>query len=386
MNVQPSNSADDLLQGVEQGEEPLGMGSFASVFPGRWKGQDVAIKCLHPTMKGLDKQGKPLEPYRRFLEECETSKSLDSRYLVRVYGLAERISSSDTHRLVLERLQMTLRERCSRSPAFEAKQEVRIALDVCCGLEYLHRVGIVHRDLTTSNIMLYEESGCRAKITDFGMAHRLRDIALDAETLSVNPGASSYMAPETMEVTKPGRKTVYGKPADMFSMGISVLAMTIRREPPEVFFVARYGRTQDEDDLDKNHPLRNFILRSISEEPSERPTASEACIILKKLQRRAVIAEQTTGDRGKCCLVMRRSKRIVQQKRQVLRQAMSAAYSHQRSTSSTRLDMVLLGSNSADGILERCRRMFAVDGVVPNLASAPSVRCFELLLHNSGDI
>jgi serine/threonine protein kinase len=43
-----------------------------------------------------------------------------------------------------------------------------IALDICTGMDYLHRLNVIHRDLKPGNVVLDEF--LRAKITDFGLA------------------------------------------------------------------------------------------------------------------------------------------------------------------------------------------------------------------------
>jgi serine/threonine-protein kinase len=48
-------------------------------------------------------------------------------------------------------------------------EAVRIAAEVCGGLEHAHRWGIVHCDLKPANI-LFTSSGA-AKVADFGIAH-----------------------------------------------------------------------------------------------------------------------------------------------------------------------------------------------------------------------
>jgi hypothetical protein len=80
--------------------------------------------------------------------------------------------------------------------------------ELCAGLHYAHRAGIVHRDIKPANIMLDEEG--LIKILDFGIA-RLGASGMTQAGMVM--GTLNYMAPEQME----------GKPidarADMFSAG-----------------------------------------------------------------------------------------------------------------------------------------------------------------------
>ena len=46
-----------------------------------------------------------------------------------------------------------------------------VAADVCKGLQYLHSINIVHRDLKSKNVLLTAAPPqCQAKLCDFGMA------------------------------------------------------------------------------------------------------------------------------------------------------------------------------------------------------------------------
>lgn len=45
---------------------------------------------------------------------------------------------------------------------------VEIALDICTGMSYLHRLNVIHRDLKPGNVVL--DALQRAKITDFGLS------------------------------------------------------------------------------------------------------------------------------------------------------------------------------------------------------------------------
>ena len=50
---------------------------------------------------------------------------------------------------------------------------LRIALDVCCGMDYLEHKGFVHRDLAARNILL--SSKMVAKIGDFGLTKAIAE-------------------------------------------------------------------------------------------------------------------------------------------------------------------------------------------------------------------
>ena len=87
--------------------------------------------------------------------------------------------------------------------------KLSILLDACKGLRFLHSKDIIHRDLSSSNIMLFvTKQFVRAKITDFGKAKQIL-----FGNLTIVPGTPAFMPPEAFD---PSPK--YGKPLDVFSL------------------------------------------------------------------------------------------------------------------------------------------------------------------------
>lgn len=65
-----------------------------------------------------------------------------------------------------------------------------IIYQICCGIHYLHSIGVIHRDLKPSNIGV-NAARCEVKILDFGLARR-------KDVFSMSPYVTSryYRAPE----------------------------------------------------------------------------------------------------------------------------------------------------------------------------------------------
>nr|GEY56261.1 serine/threonine-protein kinase STY46-like [Tanacetum cinerariifolium] len=69
-------------------------------------------------------------------------------------------------------------------------QLVQFAIDVCRGMEYLHKSNIIHRDLKTANLLM--DSDNVVKVADFGVARfQNQEGVMTAET-----GTYRWMAPE----------------------------------------------------------------------------------------------------------------------------------------------------------------------------------------------
>uniref|UniRef100_UPI0035900D02 dual specificity testis-specific protein kinase 2-like isoform X2 n=2 Tax=Myxine glutinosa TaxID=7769 RepID=UPI0035900D02 len=100
-------------------------------------------------------------------------------------------------------------------------RRVKLALDLARGLKYLHSRGVFHRDLTSKNCLVREDShGLTAVIGDFGLAGRIPD-ADDTQMLSV-VGSPFWMAPEVL------RGEFYNQKVDVFSYGIILCEIIAR--------------------------------------------------------------------------------------------------------------------------------------------------------------
>ena len=282
-------SLDCLLLDVEVTERVLGAGSYGTVFLGTWCGSRVAIKRLHSVLL-LDERGQASHPFRRFLDEYSLLQKCSHPCIVQVYGM---ISPRDKERespgLVMELLQSTLRERYGAEPALTLFQEVAFMLDVAGGLEFLHNRDVIHRDLTTSNILLTSgnpvDGTVRAKISDAGTAALLDVSARDTQNMTICPGSQVYMAPECLEATD-SERIQYGRPADIYSLGVTMMAMINRREPPGIVSVLRHGRQGDISRIPLGHPLESMVKRCLLDSPGARPTAKELRVALTTVQGR----------------------------------------------------------------------------------------------------
>jgi hypothetical protein len=87
----------------------------------------------------------------------------------------------------------TVSELIARRPALPLSRKLQLMDDLCLGLEWAHRKGVVHRDIKPANLMV-NESGV-LKILDFGIARVGSSLVTRAGTVM---GTLNYMAPEQM--------------------------------------------------------------------------------------------------------------------------------------------------------------------------------------------
>ncbi|KAJ1286655.1 hypothetical protein BS78_03G368800 [Paspalum vaginatum] len=110
-------------------------------------------------------------------------------------------------------------------PALDWMQRVKIAVDAAKGLEYLHekvQPSIVHRDIRSSNVLLFEDF--KAKIADFNLSNQAPDMAARLHSTRVL-GTFGYHAPEYAMTGQLTQKS------DVYSFGVVLLELLTGRKP-----------------------------------------------------------------------------------------------------------------------------------------------------------
>jgi len=94
---------------------------------------------------------------------------------------------------------------------------LKVAKEIASGLDSIHQLGLVHKDVKLSNILLPRD-GSEATLSDLGMASALKgQTELAQEQALFVEGTPLYMAPEVMEGLEPDvRSDIYSYGAAMF--------------------------------------------------------------------------------------------------------------------------------------------------------------------------
>src|ERR1700751_1122564 len=111
---------------------------------------------------------------------------------------------------------------------FDEARAINVTSQVLNALAHAHRLGVVHRDVKPSNILV--GSGDRVKLTDFGIASRTGDPKLTAAGTAL--GSLYYMSPEQMKAEPiDARSDLYSVAATLYEM-----ITGIRPVPGESFY------------------------------------------------------------------------------------------------------------------------------------------------------
>lgn len=184
----------------------LGYGGFA---------KPVVLKTLLP-----EYESDPM--YIEMLaHEARTCAKLNHPNLIEVFDFSRH---GRTYLLAMEHvlgesLSQILRMSIMRKWPIPAWFALRVAWECCRGLEHAHEQGVIHCDLSPSNVMV-TFTGV-TKILDFGVAHS----CADGDKADRLKGKWSYMAPERLQSLSTDRRT------DVYALGVMLYLLFVGRLP-----------------------------------------------------------------------------------------------------------------------------------------------------------
>jgi serine/threonine protein kinase len=203
-NMDPFTFTKTSLSGRYEILNEIGRGGMATVYKAIQKNlqRTVALKVIHQNLIH-DK-----EFLERFHSEARLAASLNHPNIVAIYD--EGIENG-VHFIAMEYLDgEDLHQKVKTKGKLSIEQTVQIISSIAESLDHIHKKGLIHRDIKTSNIIITKTG--RAVLTDFGIARAISGSKL-SQTGSVL-GTPEYMSPEQAD-------GIGAEPrSDLYSLGV----------------------------------------------------------------------------------------------------------------------------------------------------------------------
>jgi serine/threonine-protein kinase len=247
----------------------LGQGSVGVVYQGRdpYINRDVSIKIARPSRNVV---GEKADKYReKFFLEAQSAGMLMHPNIIAVYDAG---MYRDFCYITMEYVDgPTLENHCKKDRLLPISRVVEIMFVACKALDYAHNMGIIHRDVKPSNIMLTQSGS--VKIADFSIAQIKSEQTVSKGII----GSPSYMSPEQV------KEEPVEERSDIFSLGTVLYELIAGQQafPGDNYFSIMYKITNED-------PVSIRVIR---------PEVAE---ILDKIVRKAMARD--SSDRYQTCM------------------------------------------------------------------------------------
>jgi len=216
--VRPSETAPKV-PGFEL-ERELGRGGMGTVFLARQSrvgGRRVALKVLPQLAAGSSRSRE------RFATEVRALSKLAHPGVVAIHDV---VLERDVCAYAMEWIDGSSLAEQIRAGAFgveRAAQVCELALAIARALHAAHQVGVIHRDVKPSNILLRRDG--TALLADFGLARD--DESASASRSGGFVGTPAYAAPEQLR----GESSAIDARTDVYALGATIYHALIGRPP-----------------------------------------------------------------------------------------------------------------------------------------------------------
>ena len=263
-------------------DREIGMGGFAIVYKGQYRGKIVAIKKIKfgdNSEASLDDTTE-LEAFSEFRREVWLMSGLFHLNIVQMEGftidpfciITEFINHGNLYDLIHDE---------SRELSWNYRW--RCAMDMAKGMKYLHTTTwppIIHRDLKSPNVLidsLDEKAEVIAKVADFGLSQ-----VLASTTQGRSVANPVWLAPEIMKAEE------YTEKADVYSYGVMLYELASRQD---FFGDTKFMSALENRVIEGERPViptgtppefLKLIELCWDGDPENRPSFVEICELLKE--------------------------------------------------------------------------------------------------------
>jgi serine/threonine-protein kinase len=256
-------ASDTVLNGRYRLVAQQGAGGMAVIYKAvdLSLGRTVAVKVLRPSLTNdrafLD----------RFREEARAVANLSHPNIVTVHDFG---NEGPAYYIIMEFIEgQNLKEIIKTFGALPITRVLNLAIQICGGIGFAHRAGLVHADIKPQNILVTKEDV--VKITDFGIAQAFTETQTQ-QKMDVVWGSPQYFAPEQARGEKPTPS------ADVYAIGIVLFEMLTGRLPymganqQELALAHIRDRVPLVNEFNPNVPenLARIVEKVMSKDPNQR--------------------------------------------------------------------------------------------------------------------
>lgn len=228
----------------------------------------VALKILRKRIPGMEEQAK----VRQFLREARAAAQIEHPNVVRIFEINQH---DGWWYIAMEMLEgENLRDLIKATGPLAIDRACTLVADAAAALAIAHDLGIIHRDIKPTNLVLTRRGRC--KLTDFGLV-RLGDPNDPFDFTNKAVGSPQFMAPEVIS-------RLEQTPAiDIYSLGVTLYYILAGKPPytgSKLEEILKKHLDAPVPDIRKELPacpasLGKLIQRAMAKKPSDRPTAAE---------------------------------------------------------------------------------------------------------------
>ncbi len=190
---------------------PLGRGSSGTVvYSGSFEGREAAVKRLDRHLWVLAEKE---------ISALQAGRADDCKHVVSYFG-HER--DGNFVYLALSKCVSTLGNLVENKKLERMGERLRVLHELALGISHLHGLGVVHRDLTPSNVLL--DAAGVVKVSDMGLSRKVDDT--QGHVCTTSQGTAGWQPLEVLE------RAVQSEKVDTFSFGcIAFFVLTLGKHP-----------------------------------------------------------------------------------------------------------------------------------------------------------